>query len=102
MTLEKSLTVPTADLRRVFEAVITHIEEHEGNAVILRDDYFWWIQRPEAYEMTAKPEPDAMTIGQLTEAWQSLIGSVEQDRVISHSAVWLSQILRAVGEEAAG
>lgn len=70
--------------------------------VALHEDYFWWIQRPAVYDVGAEPEPDAMTVGQLTEAWKFLMDSVEQDRVVSHSAVWLSQILRAVGEEAAG
>lgn len=63
---------------------------------------FWWIQQPAVYDVTVPPEPDALTIGQLTEAWHFLLDGVEEDRVVSRSAVWLSQVLRAVGEGVLG
>lgn len=102
MTEESRLTVSTADLRATFEAVIAHIEAGAGKSVTLPTEYFWWIQRPAVYDVGTHPQPDSLTIGQLSEAWQFLQDGVRADQVVSQSAVWLSQVLRAVGEEAVG
>ena len=102
MTEPSRLNVSTADLRAAFEAVIAHIEEGSGTEVALPDDYFWWIQCPAVYDVGTRPQPDSLTIGQLSEAWQFLLDSVRTDGVVSQSAVWLSQVLRAVGEAAVG
>jgi len=99
MTEPSRLAISTGDLRAAFEA---HIEERSGSMVTLPGDYFWWIQRPDVYDVGTQPQPDSLTIGQLTEAWQFLIEGVRTDGVVSQSAVWLSQVLRAVGEEVIG
>lgn len=102
MIQEPPLTISTADLRIAFDAVIQHIEERSGDSIALPADYFWWIQSPAVSDVATPPQPEMLTIGQLSEAWGFLLDGVRNDGVVSQSAVWLSQVLRAVGDEAAG
>ncbi len=58
----------TRALRRIFDRVITNIEESNGSSVTLEYDFFFSVPFPEIYAVDNTQQP-MLTIGQLTESW---------------------------------
>ena len=59
------LNVPTQTLRVAFDLLMRHVEEVNGSSVLIDKDYYWAIPVNSLYDVYN--EPDAFTIGQLTE-----------------------------------
>jgi len=87
------LEIPLGQLREVFDRVLTHIEEQNGLTVSLTEDYFFSVPFPEIYDVG--PEQPQLTIGQLTETWGNL--QRELDDTLTWEAVWLGDLLKAIG-----
>jgi hypothetical protein len=87
--------IPVADLRLVFERILGHVEETNGDEITLREDYFYSLPAPGLYDVSNDPpEP---TIGQLTESWENLTSTPSADRTTNWEFVWLGDLLRAIG-----
>ena len=106
MTNGWSLPINIAELRGLVEGVLAHIEEFNGPVVDLPTDMFWAMHAPAMYEI--EPSLDEgqsdlkhpeLTIGSLADTWEFLHSEGDP---VSYSAVWLSQILTAVGYAAKG
>lgn len=93
---QNSLNIDPAELRLVAELLLGHLEETAGDSIKLDKDYFWTIEPGSRYNVHA--EPQAFTIGQLSESWSNL-GGLDEGNVTSYALVWLSDVLRAIGEE---
>jgi len=95
MSERNGLQITTADLRLVFERVLSHVEQTNGGAVTLGEDYFYSLPSPDLYDvLDDPPEP---TIGQLTESWDNLTRNSAADSPLVWELVWLGDILRAIG-----
>lgn len=70
-------------------------------SVDLREDYYWSIPRQQRLDVTK--EPTEHTLGQLSDDLNELAridnGEVEP---VSYALVWLSSVLREVGETTVG
>ncbi|MER7763678.1 hypothetical protein [Streptomyces sp. NPDC097619] len=86
-------------LKGVFDLLMERI--HAGEQVLEIDrEAFWSVPRDQAYEIYS--EPRDLSIGMLSESWGHLEDMLsEPDRVVGHGFVWLSEVLRAIGDEAA-
>ncbi|MEU0698122.1 hypothetical protein ABZ349_29650 [Streptomyces niveus] len=85
-------------LRRALDVALRHIEASAGPTVTLKEDLFWSVSADELYSIGA--EPQALTIGQLSESWQHLEDLLaHQDRAVSYHLVWLSDVIRAIGQD---
>ena len=94
------LKVDLAELRRAVDRVLEHIEDVSGGTVSISADYFWSVAEPDLYDPTSSPE---LTIGQLSESWNNL--KRERDRegdTIAFAAVWLGDVLKAIGHHTSG
>ncbi|MCK2029465.1 hypothetical protein KZC54_06945 [Microbacterium sp. KSW4-6] len=61
------------------------------------EDYFWSIPADQLYDVTAAPS--GLTIGQLSESFDNIRElDTSPDRAISYGLVWLSDLLRAIGQ----
>jgi hypothetical protein len=91
--------VSLAELRRLVDVLLSHVEAAvAGDAVELGKDYFWSIPADELYDVYK--QPDALTIGQLSESWQFLRDLLaDENRVLAYHLVWLADVLRAIGHE---
>jgi len=98
MTAEP-LSVSLADLRRSFDLLLSRMEATSADgSVVLDQDLFWSVPSDGLYDVTR--EPQALTIGQLSESWQQLTDLLaDQDRAVGHHLVWLADVLRAMGRE---
>lgn len=90
------MDIDTRELRRIFDRVITHIEESNGSTVKLDYDFFFSVPFPEIYAVDTVQHP-MLTIGQLTESWANLRRTDEPGETIAFDAVWLGDLLKAIG-----
>ena len=96
-----ALQIDLTELRSAIDTVIRHIEAAEGTHVQLPVDYFWSVPSPDLYDVERNPP---LTIGQISESWDNLRRerNGNDDMTIGFAAVWLSDVLRAIGHETRG
>lgn len=91
------MKINSAQLRQAFEVLISHIEAHGETTIELPWDLYWDLPRESLYD--PYKEPNNFDLGQLTDDWQELEKIVVGEMPpVGYALVWLSSILRAVGE----
>jgi hypothetical protein len=97
--MNHDLTIQIPRLRRAFELIADHLAESEGTALSLGNDYFWAIPADELYNVYSRPTE--MSIGQLSESWQHIEDVIDgKTDIVTYHLIWLSDVLRAVAQEA--
>ena len=88
-----------SDLREAIDEVFRHLEENGVLEMELKEDYYWYVDANDAYDMLKDPE--SIFVGQLTHDWERLqqIGEGSMPPV-GYALVWASALLRRVGETA--
>ncbi|WP_432844770.1 hypothetical protein ACQPXB_26215 [Amycolatopsis sp. CA-161197] len=83
------------------ERLFEHVREVHGDTVEVDADYFWAIPPDALYDVSR--EPPGLTIGQLSECEQHVRQLVEGEQPpVAYHLVWLSDLLRAVGNTVVG
>lgn len=83
---------------RIEEHLLDHLEEVGETTIEVPVDYYWDIYKPERYDPYNKSKE--FGLGDLTDDWQSLLKVLSGEYpTIGYDFVWLSTILRAVGEQ---
>lgn len=89
-------TIAVADLRHIFDALATHLDDVAGSEIALTESMFWAIPAPDLYDVYQ--EPQRLTIGQLSESWANLAAILDDpSSATAYAFVWLADVLRAVG-----
>jgi hypothetical protein len=95
------MRITTADLREACQRLLAHVEDVAGNAVVVEKDFYWDIPRDARFDVHR--EPEKFTVGQLSDDWNELqriaTGKAEP---VAYALVWLSSIIRAIGEQVVG
>lgn len=95
------MEVSTKDLRRVTQALLQHLEETGQTTFEIDDDYYWEIPAEKRYQPYEKPTE--LQLGQLSDDWTEVTRMVGGERkMIAYGLVWLSAVIRRVGEKAVG
>ncbi|PKV97999.1 hypothetical protein ATK86_0004 [Nocardia fluminea] len=96
---EWQLHVPLAELRRSIDLLMDHVEAAtDGGTIRLDEDYFWSIPKDALYDVNHTPAD--LTLGQLSWSWEHLTDLLaDPDRAIGYHLVWLSEVLRAIGQK---
>ncbi|NJP65698.1 MULTISPECIES: hypothetical protein [Streptomyces] len=90
--------IPVDKLKNVIDLLMERIQTDE-QVLDIEADAFWSVPRDQAYNVYS--EPQNLTIGMLSESWGHLEDMLsDPDRVVGHGFVWLSDVLRAIGDEA--
>lgn len=93
------MRVTTANLRRACELLLTHLEATGRPEIEIAEDFYWKISQDEAY--TPYSTPSQLTMGQLSDDWNELMAIVHGNKEpIGYALVWLSSVIRRVGEKA--
>ena len=93
------MEVDVSILRAASEKLFDHLMEMNIEKLEIPYDYYWYIPTEQEYDVSAEPRPKSFTIGQLSDDWQELRKVATDNReTLSYYFVWLSSILRAVGE----
>lgn len=91
------MRISTHDLRAIVEKLLSHMDANGHSDIEISADYYWDV--PQAVRYDCYQEPTKFDLGQLSDDWAELkkIQDGEADP-ISYALVWLSSILRRVGE----
>jgi len=90
-----------AKLRAATELLFAHLEERGYDSVEIAHDYYWDVEGPERYDPYIRP--NELTLGQLSDDWSEVEKILRKDsEPVGYALVWLSALLRAVGEEVLG
>jgi len=90
--------VKVSELREIADRLFTYLEETERREFEISEDYYWSIEKDEVYD--PRKDPKALTMGQLSDDWNELRDILnDESPPIGYALVWLSAILRIVGEK---
>lgn len=92
------MNVSVAELRAITEKLLAHLEQKAGVQIEISMDHYWSVAKDQRYD--SYQQPTELDVGQLSDDWAELqkINQGISDPT-SFALVWLSTILRAVGEE---
>ncbi|HEY0764151.1 MAG TPA: hypothetical protein VGD61_17370 [Pyrinomonadaceae bacterium] len=86
------------ELQHISDRLFSHLEEIGQNSVEITDDYYWEI--PQELRYDAIKEPKEFDVGQLSDDWLELQQILHGTNApISYALVWLSSLLRNIGEK---
>lgn len=86
------------DLRILLDKILKHLEENGIRSIELEEDYYWDMPKEQLYNM--KKDPKKLFVGQLYDDMESLSDILNgKDEPLGYALVWLSSILRYIGEE---
>lgn len=87
-------------LRQVMERALDNLQAQAGERVELDNDFFWSVPPELTYDVYTQPEPDQLTVGQLSESWSNLARLNEAGgAVLPYALVWLADVLKALGHQ---
>jgi len=93
------MKIETKELRRIFNVLLDHLESAGQDSFDPPWDFYWEVAKDDLYNPYS--EPGQLSLGQLADDWGELVKIVNQDMPpVGYALVWLSAILRAVGESA--
>lgn len=91
------MEIKLSELRRIFDEILSEMEDGGYESIDLDLGYYWEV--PPAVRYDVYQEPEKLTVGDLEYDWERLMSILQGDDVpIRYSLVWLSALLRAVGE----
>ena len=91
------MQVNVKELQHISSILLNHIAAKGTANIELDKDYYWDVPSPQRYN--PYQEPTEHTLGQLDDDWKELQKVVTSDAMtINYHLVWLSAIIRAVGE----
>lgn len=94
------MKLKVSELRAVAERLFTHLEVEGHTEIEISEDYYWFICQEEVYDPSRDPKD--LTIGQLSDDWRELSDILNGNSPpVGYSLVWLSSIIRIVGEKSA-
>ncbi len=95
------MNIELSELKAIFLLEINHLEELGYEKIEIPVDYYWNIPQNVRYD--PYKEPDNLDLGQLSDDWQDLQKIIRgENDPVAYDLVWLSTILRAIGEQAFG
>ncbi|TWG07641.1 hypothetical protein [Saccharopolyspora dendranthemae] len=92
--------VSVEDLRQVMNRALDNLQAQVGERVELDNDFFWSVPPELAYDVYTQPQPEQLTVGQLSESWSNLARLNEAaGEVPAYALVWLADVLKALGHQ---
>ena len=94
------MEVTTRELRQAVTKLLDHLDEAGHGLLNINNDYYWSIPANQRYD--PYKEPAKFTLGQLSDDWSEIKRIIAGESApIGYGLVWLSAVIRAIGEEEA-
>lgn len=92
------MKIKVSELRSVVNLLLDYVEQQTDGTVDIEPDAYWFVSKDSVYDPYAEfPE---LTMGQLSDDWQSLKNILEKkDDPVGYAVVWASTLLRAIGDQ---
>ena len=95
------MTVAVSDVRKAVEILLKHLAETDQSEFEIVDDFYWDIPASARYDPYL--EPKATHLGQLSDDVKDLRRICNGERSpLGCDLVWLSAIMRRIGEKSLG
>lgn len=95
------MLITLSEIKKISEILFDKLKENGYDNIEIDKDYYWCIPTEQRYDVYK--EPHSFTIGQLTDDWNELTKLLSSDKeAITYGLVWLSTILKAIGEKTIG
>ena len=95
------MRVSVEELREAFDRLVAHLEATGQEAFEIDDDFYWDVPCEVRYDPYRKIE--GATLGQLSDDWNEVLSMLAGHRPpLGYGLVWLSVVLRRIGEKATG
>jgi hypothetical protein len=95
------MRVSTRELKKATRQLLGHLEKLKQKEFEIDQDFYWEISESEIYDVYT--EPKDLMIGQLSHDWERIQRILDgTDEPVGQGLVWLSAILRFVGEKSLG
>jgi len=92
------MNLKISEIRAVANNLFNYLEETNREEIELDEDYYWMVSSDDAYDPAKDPEE--LLIGQLSDDWSELKKILQADSPpIGYALVWLSAIIRIIGEK---
>jgi len=95
------MKITVAELRVLCDKLFSHLDANGKTSIDIEQDYYWFV--PAELRYSPYQEPKTLTLGQLTDDWREL-SKIIDDQVdpVNYALVWLSSVLRIIGEKTPG
>jgi len=90
--------IKVSELREICENLFNHLDNISQSNIDIDKDFYWNIPEENLYDLSS--EPTEFNVGQISDDWMELkkIGSKESEP-LGYALVWLSSIMRVIGEK---
>lgn len=96
--LASPMEINLQTLRKATSQILDHIEKTHGANLEIEEEYYWQI--PQDERVNPYEAPATFELGQLTDDWQALQQiAAGKKSPIGFNLVWLSAVLRSLGEK---
>jgi hypothetical protein len=86
------------ELETITKKLFQHLRNQKILEFDIEEDFYWNIDKNERYNPYKKPLN--LDLGQLEDDWSELVNIINSNsETISYAFVWLSNILRIIGEK---
>jgi phosphorylcholine metabolism protein LicD len=93
------MRVNISELKAISELLLDYIQMTEAEDIDITHDYYWFISQEKIYNPYSIPDSSDLSLGQLSEDYTNLKKILHnQDDPVSYALVWLSSLLRCLGE----
>jgi len=94
------MKVKLTDVKAITDRLFEHLANTGQEEFEITDDYYWEISKDQLYDPSS--DPTDLAFGQLSHDWERLQAILkEEDPPVGYACVWLSSILRSLGEKSA-
>ncbi len=93
------MKVSLADIRAISSLLYDYLEQSGRQEFEIEEDYYWEI--PEEHMYDPANDPKDFTLGQLSFDWddlKSMLKDQNEHPPIGYGLVWLSSIIRVIGQ----
>ncbi len=91
------MKVNIIELQQMISLLVDSFKRANGNEVELNNDFYWSISSDEIYN--AYEAPKDMTLGQLTDDWETLKNASKSDSLVPYDLQRIANILKALSIE---
>ncbi len=95
--INNNSNISITELKKAFNNILNVLEACEIDHIEIDEDYYWYIPKEKIYNMMN--DPGDFTIGQLSDDLNEIkkIANNEKEAIL-YAFVWLSSIIRYIGE----
>ncbi|CAL7961846.1 hypothetical protein MIDIC_330036 [Alphaproteobacteria bacterium] len=94
------MKITTKELKICIDQIFNYLEDIGMKELSFKNDMYWYIPRDFRYDVYNTPKSEDLTIGQISWDISALKKLIDKNSMpTSYHLVWLSAVLRTLGDE---